>query len=218
MEMSTLVEKTIMGGLYLVVNPALELNILLEKLKSALSGGIDVIQIWNNFPKESNRLFIVEEISRLCKPYSIPILINEDWTLLLKTNDIDGIHFDCLPDDLQSIRKIIGRPIITGITCSDDLEIISLANKNGLDYISFCSMYPSSSAASCNIVLPETVLKACKLTKLPIFISGGMTPDNTTLLKKKIPFDGVAVISGILNTENPKQKVKAYQNALKIKN
>lgn len=216
--MSRLVKKIIKGGLYLVVNPALELKVLLEKLKSALSGGIDVIQIWDNFPEQSNRLLIVEEISKRCKPYSIPILINEDWTLLLKTKNLDGVHFDRLPNDLQSIRNVIGRPVITGVTCSGDMEIVHLANENGIDYISFCSMFPSSSAGNCTIVLPEKVIQASKLTKLPIFISGGMTPENTALLKKKIPFDGVAAISGILSTENPKLEAKAYQNALNIKN
>lgn len=216
--MSEMIQKTIKRGLYLVVDPALELNMLLEKLKSALSGGIQVLQIWNNFRKESDRLFIVEKISRLCKPYSIPVLINEDWSLLLQTKDIDGVHFDCLPDDLQSIRDVIGRPIITGVTCSGNLDIVSLANKNGLDYISFCSMFPSSSAGSCSLVPPETVLQAGKLTRLPIFISGGMTPENTASLKKEIPFDGVAAISGILNAANPRQEVEAYQIALKTKN
>ncbi|RYE37482.1 thiamine phosphate synthase [Pedobacter sp.] len=210
-------KKTIKGGLYLVVNPALNEDILLEKVQAALSGRIDIVQIWNNWPMEGKKVDIIEAIARLCKPYSIPVLINEEWPLLLKTKDLHGVHFDRLPDELASIRKIVGRPILTGLTCTGDLKTVQLANKNQIDYISFCSMFPSASAGSCSIVLPETVQRASTLTNLPIFISGGITPENTALLKKKIPFSGVAVISGILSSENPKMEAEAYQLALNTK-
>lgn len=212
------IKKTVSGGLYLVVDPAIELDILLEKLQSALTGGIDVIQIWNNWPEESNKLLLIEEIARLCSPYSIPILINEDWTLLLETASIDGIHFDHLPDDLDSIRDSIGRPFIIGVTCKGSSDLVQLAGKKELDYISFCSMFPSNSAGNCTIVMPETVERASKITDIPIFISGGMTPENTAFLRSRMPFDGVAVISGILSAKDPGLESKAYQHALNTKN
>ncbi len=41
---------TIPGGLYLVLNPALDPATLLNKLAQALEGGVTVLQIWNNWP------------------------------------------------------------------------------------------------------------------------------------------------------------------------
>jgi thiamine-phosphate pyrophosphorylase len=52
------------------------------------------------------------------------------------------------------------------------------------------------------------------MTDLPIFVAGGISPQNIIKLKKETPFNGVAVISGILNAVNPQQKVKEYKDAL----
>ena len=79
-----------------------------------------------------------------------------------------------------------------------------------------CAMFPSPSAGSCDIVMPQTVKQARGMTGMPIFVSGGITPENIQLLKKETPFDGVAVISGILSAAHPQQKVKEYKDALGI--
>ena len=205
---------TIEGGVYLVVDPALERETLLKSIKSALAGGINIVQIWNNWPAQVDKLLLIRDIARLCAPYSIPILINEDWKLLLETDYLAGVHFDQLTDDLLDIRQAVGRKIIIGVTCSGHLDTVHSANQYNLDYISFCAMFPSSSVGSCNIVLPETVQQAKAITNIPLFISGGMTPENTAMLKLKIPFDGVAVISGILVASNPEKEAKAFQLAL----
>lgn len=210
-------KKEINGGLYLVIDPSVPLDALLKKLSSAISSGIDLLQIWNNWPPGLNKLRFIKEISDLAVPFQIPLLINQEWTLLEQTPDLQGVHFDRFPDDLTTIRKKIGREIIIGLTCSGDLETVKRAHENRLDYISFCSMFPSGSAGSCEIVLPETVGKAREMTGLPFFISGGITPENAASLRAQIPFNGVAVISGILNADDPAARTKQYRNSLSIK-
>ncbi|RZK16277.1 MAG: thiamine phosphate synthase [Pedobacter sp.] len=205
------------GGLYLVIDPSMALDVLLKKLSSAISSGIDVLQIWNNWPVGIDKVSFIKKIAELASPRQIPLLINQEWALLEQTTDLHGVHFDHYPSDLSIIKKKIGREIIIGVTCSGDLKTVALAHKNQLDYISFCSMFPSRSAGSCEIVLPETVKQARELTNLPFFISGGITPENARALKVQIPFNGVAVISGILNAENPGESTKQYQKALSIK-
>src|SRR5690625_5325503 len=74
----------------------------------------------------------------LARPYGSPVLINEEWELL-KTTDLDGVHFDKVPADIGKIREALHRDFILGITCSNDLEIIRWANQKRADYISFCS-------------------------------------------------------------------------------
>ncbi|MBW4889381.1 thiamine phosphate synthase [Mucilaginibacter sp. HMF5004] len=207
-------KKAITGGVYLVLDPGMDRPILLDKLKAALQGGLQVIQIWNNWPEQADKLSLISDISRLCKQFKIPLLINEDWTLLKHKLDLNGVHFDNIPANIEQIKAEVGRPFIMGITCSDSLAKVEWAHHNRLDYISFCSMFPSPSAGSCDIVMPETVRQARKLTDIPIFISGGITPENTKQLKSEIPFNGVAVISGVLSAEYPDEKVKLYHDAL----
>jgi len=206
----------ITGGIYLVLNPAIDERILLDKLKSALLGGLHVVQIWNNWLPGADKHALILKIADVCKAYSVPLLINDDWILLRDIPALDGIHFDNIPASLSLIRNAVNRPFLTGITSSENLQTVAWAEDNRLDYISFCSMFPSSSAGICDIVMPATVKRARLLTSMPIFVAGGITPQNIPGLKKLTPFDGIAVISGILSADDPEEKVKEFKNALSI--
>jgi thiamine-phosphate pyrophosphorylase len=194
----------------------METSVLLNKLAAALSGGIQVVQIWNNWPAAIDKHALINRIAQLCAPYQVPLLINEEWALLGQTTQLHGVHFDSIPPGFAAIKAAIGRPFLAGITSSNSTQNALWAHENSLDYISFCSMFPSPSAGTCDIVMPATVRQARALTNLPIFVSGGITPQNIVSLKKETPFDGVAVISGLLSADDPQQKVQEYKDALGI--
>ncbi|WP_311951484.1 thiamine phosphate synthase [Mucilaginibacter terrae] len=206
----------ITGGIYLVLDPARPLPLLLQKLEAALKGEINVVQIWNNWNADTDKLTLIEAIGSLCRQYNVPLFINEEWQLLTETLYLDGVHFDTIPKGYNLIKETVKRPFMAGITCSGDLDTVAWADENQLDYVSFCAMFPSPSAGSCSIVMPAIVKKAHESTLLPIFVSGGITPQNIIALKEKTPFDGVAVISGILSADDPQQQVQTYKDALSI--
>lgn len=158
---------------------------------------------------------MIQPILALAAEYDVPVLVNEEWQLL-KTTALHGVHFDTVPNHFDNIRKEIGRDFICGITCSNDLGVIEWADENRLDYISFCAMFPSPSVDNCPIVRPETVQKAREITSLPLFLSGGITLDNLGTLDN-LDFDGVAVISGILKSDNPGKAASEIQQALNKK-
>lgn len=210
--------KKITGGIYLVLDPSIKRTELLEKLKQSLNGGVDIIQIWNHWPESishSGKVKLIEEILDLTKEYNVPVLMNNDWKLLKKTT-LDGVHFDEIPKDFKQIQADIHREFISGITCSNNLEIIRWADEHEFDYISFCSMFPSKSVDSCEIVRPETVQKAREITDLPLFVSGGITLKNISKLDD-LDFQGIAVISGILSSDSPSKSAFKYKQKLNNK-
>lgn len=199
-----------------MLNPAMENSLLLSRLKQALEGGVQILQIWNNWPASftfAEKKALIKAISNMSSQYKVPLLINEEWELI-KDHGLDGVHFDEIPKDYERIKAEIKRGFIAGITCSNDLKVVEWAEQNQLDYISFCAMFPSSSVDSCEIVQPDTLKKAREITDIPLFVSGGITAENLTSLNE-LDFSGVAVISGILNADEPKNSVLAYTHALK---
>lgn len=208
----------ITGGVYLVLDPTMDKDFLIKKLSAAAEAGLQVVQIWDNWLPGTDKLELIKALAGVCRPYQIPLFINEDWHLLAESPFLDGVHFDQIPADFTVIKHTIGKPFLAGITCSGNLDIVLWADTNGLDYVSFCAMFPSPSAGSCDIVMPATVRQARSITKLPLFVSGGITVQNIAQLKKETSFDGVAVISGILSADDPHQKVKQYNNALSTNN
>jgi len=204
----------ITGGVYLVIDPAMESSLMLSRLEAALKAGINAVQLWNNWLPGADKQAYIAAVSEICRSYRVPLLIDNDWELLIGSPYLDGVHFDALPHDYNEIKRKIARPFLAGITCSGELDVVRWADKNRLDYISFCAMFPSASAGSCTIVMPSLVKAAAELTNMPLFVSGGITPENMLSLRQLTPFDGVAVISGIMSAADPFTKVKLYQNAL----
>jgi thiamine-phosphate pyrophosphorylase len=206
----------ITGGVYLVIDPSMGRSLLLSKLAPALKTGIKAVQIWNNWLSGTNKQSHIAAVSGLCRAYNVPLLIDNDWELLVDSPYLDGVHFDSVPENYLEIKRKVARPFMAGITCSGDLEIVRWADKNEFAYVSFCAMFPSTSAGSCTIVMPSTVREARGITDLPLFVSGGITPENILSLRKLTPFDGVAVISGIMSADDTSLKVRSYQDALNL--
>jgi thiamine-phosphate pyrophosphorylase len=205
-------KKAIQSGVYLVVDPAANRHTLTIKLRQAVKGKIVAVQILDNFNPRQNSAQLIAEITSLCAPENIPVLINNRWELLPDTG-LDGVHFDCVPDDFERIRQRWGEEKIVGITCGNDLSVVRWADQNGLDYISFCSVFPSPTANSCERITFDTIREARKITSLPIFLAGGIKPDNMHLLNG-LNYSGVAVVSGVMNADNPLDELRRYNEKL----
>ncbi|MGO3181475.1 MAG: thiamine phosphate synthase [Aequorivita sp.] len=207
--------KAIKAGIYLVIDPSLEESVLMEKLQTILPRKIAAVQIWDNFKPDRDIVEIIDKIYFLFAQHQIPVLINNQWELL-KEIELDGVHFDAIPSNFNEIRKEIKKDLIFGLTCENDLADVKWAAEEGIDYISFCSMFPSSSAGDCEIVAHETVKEASRIFKNPLFLAGGIYPKNIKELDG-LEYDGIAVISGIMNSENPDRAIDEYLENINFK-
>ncbi len=209
---------TKLKGVYLVIDPTRNWEQLMAQLTSALQGGLNIVQVWDHWENsitQQQKLQFLQQITVICQPFDVPVLMHHAWHLALSAN-LDGVHFDEIPDDFPAIQqKLKGK--LVGITVGNAPEKIQWADEQQLSYISFCAVFPSSSVTSCELVSPQSIAAARNFTNLPIFLSGGIQPDNVHQLKG-LDFDGVAIISGILDAENPAAAVIHYINELqKIK-
>lgn len=205
--------RKISGGIYLVLDPSMPEGDLLEKLTSVIEGnGIAAVQLWDNFPASADKINLVNTICRICHSKEVPVFVNNRWHLL-ESSLADGVHFDEIPENLEEIRHSLNRSFQLGITCNNDLSVIKWADENNFDYVSFCSIFPSSTSNSCELVDFEVIRTARKLTSIPIFLSGGIRPENIDRLRG-LEFDGVAVVSGIMSSDDPAGATKDYYKVL----
>lgn len=209
-------KKKITGGIYLVLDPAMDTSELFSKLQQAITGGLGTIQIWDHWQAGANKKAIISQIKELAHERQIPVLINNNWELLEEC-DLDGIHLDQPASDLEARKAALGRECLVGLTCGNELERVEWAIANKLDYISFCSMFPSASAGACELVSPYTVKKARQMTSMPLFVAGGISLQNIDQLKPT-GMDGVAVISSVLKAENPAEVVANFREKLEKNN
>lgn len=207
-------KKSIESGIYVVLDPSMDEHVLLDKLQIILTKNIVAIQIWDNFKKGQDSISLIRKINLLCEQHQTPVLINNRWQVL-KFIDLDGIHFDTIPSNLDEITKEINKEILLGLTCGNDLEDVKWAANNNIDYISFCSMFPSLTANDCEIIPHDIVKQAALIFEKPVFLAGGIDPKNLKQLEE-LKYDGIAVISGIINTEYPDKAIDGYRENLKL--
>lgn len=211
--MEIMKRQTIQSGIYLIIDPSMEEEILFAKLNLIVKEKIATIQVWDNFKKEQNIEEFLLKVYEKASANNIPIIINNRWELL-KQSPLDGIHFDEIPENFNDIKKEINCDFIAGITCNNDLSIIEYAEKHQFDYISFCSMFPSQTVNSCELVDFETVQKAKNIFSGKIFLAGGINLNNIENLSQ-LNYDGIAVVSGIMSAENPSENIKMYHQKIK---
>ena len=199
-------KKKIESGVYLVVDPSYGEDRVLEVARESMEGGLDVLQLWASWKDDSKAVDLGKKLAKLANQYSVPFVVNNDLEVALKIG-ADGVHIDGTEPSPSLIRNIMGDDSIVGVTCSTNMEKVLWADREKVDYISFCSMYPSSSVNECDIVPMRMVSEARRKLSIPIFASGGI---NLTNAHEVIDAggDGVAAISTIMTSKDPKLTTK----------
>lgn len=204
-------KKIISGGVYVIVDPGMKLKTILKQLEAIRDENIAAVQVWDNPAVEKIDENLVRNIIRLFGPGKTPVLINNKWELMSEM-ELDGVHFDVIPETFNKISQEIGRGFLKGVTVHNDLKVIQQAEQLNFDYVSFCSMFPSQTSNSCEIVQLKTVQRCREMTDMPIFLAGGITPQNIHLLNN-LSFQGIAVVSAVMKANDPKKVLQEY-NAL----
>ncbi|WP_262149052.1 thiamine phosphate synthase [Chryseobacterium foetidum] len=207
------INTTIDSGIYLIIDPSMDEKILLSKLNLIVKEKIAAIQIWDNFKDNQNIEELLLKIYEKTSLNNIPLIINNRWEYL-KQMPLNGIHFDEIPENFKSIKKEINRDFIIGITCNNKLSTVKYAEDHHFDYVSFCSMFPSTTANSCELVNFETVQQSKSIFSGKIFLAGGIDLNNIKNLNQ-LNYDGIAVVSGIMSSENPSETIKDYHQKIK---
>ena len=196
-------KKKIESGVYLVVDPSYGQEKVLDVARKSMEGGLDVLQLWASWKDDSSAIDLGKKLVLLANEYSVPFVVNNDLDVALRIG-ADGVHIDGTEPSPSTIRKRMGDDCIVGVTCSTNMDKVLWTARENVDYISFCSMYPSSSVNECDIVPMRMVSEARKKISVPIFASGGI---NLTNAHEVIDAggDGVAAISTIMTSSDPKQ-------------
>ena len=199
------------NGLYLVVSPILPPKDLLSVTEKALNGGVDLLQL-STGTKISDKRYLAGELADLTRAHEIPFIINNDLQLAKKVN-ADGLHFDVYEIAPGEVRKTLGKECLVGYTVNVDMQKIQWAEKEGADYVSFCSIFSKCTTAQCPLVSLETMRSARPLTSLSIFAAGGINLSNVHLVLEA-EADGIAVTSALLKTKDPEQTARAFKELI----
>jgi thiamine-phosphate pyrophosphorylase len=197
-------------SLYLVTEESIAIEELTKIIAQSVSGGVSIVQLRE---KNNSSLSFYEKASalkQLLNELSIPLIINDRVDIALAVG-ADGIHIgqDDLP--LPVVKKMVPEDMIVGVSVST-LEEALEAERNGADYIGVGSVFPTKTKQDATLMALEDLGEICRGVSIPAVAIGGITADNMSALSNS-GLSGTAVVSAIMNADNPKT---ASESLLKI--
>ncbi|QXM07364.1 thiamine phosphate synthase [Crassaminicella indica] len=199
--------------IYLVTDDAkMDFDTLYHKVEMALDGGVKLLQLREK--KSSSREFYNNALKMkyLCKKYDIPLIIN-DRVDIAQAVDADGVHLGQSDLPLTVARKILGPEKIIGISART-VEDAMLAEKNNADYLGVGAVFPTSTKNDAKVISEKVFHDIQAKVSIPIVTIGGITLNNaSTLINRGV--NCIAVVSAILNQDNPKEAAIYLNNLFK---
>ncbi len=191
-----------LSGIYFITSDSFGYSHI-DLAKIVLDAGIRIIQFRDKKMCTADLILICKEIKELCETYNAILIVNDRVDIALAC-DADGVHLgkkDMPPNIARSIFDgIIGYSAKT----LDDLNIFG----DFVDYFGVGPVFPTSTKRDAGKVLGVEGLKRFKkATSKPIVAIGGINKNNIVdVLKTGV--DGIAVISAIANSKDPKSSAK----------
>lgn len=199
-------EVMMMHGLYLITDHHQR---LLERVTSALCGGVACLQYRNKLKDRAERFDEARELQRLCSGRGIPFIVNDDLVLAAELR-ADGVHLGQEDGTVAEARRVLGPDAIIGVSTHSVEEAVR-AEADGADYIGFGAMYPTGSKDVQYLPGPGSLAEVRKRVRIPLVAIGGINRDNAPAVIDA-GADAVAVISAVLS--NPEPGLAAAELAL----
>jgi len=150
---------------------------LLLAVEEALRAGLALLQYRNKRADWKRRCVEAAQLSRLCRQYETPLLINDDVALCLEVG-ADGVHLGQTDSKLLEARQRLGDSAIIGITCHSDVSLAQRAEAAGADYVAFGRFFPSLTKPHAPPASIKVLQQAKTLLAIPIVAIGGINTEN----------------------------------------
>ena len=186
-----------LAGLYAITPDEPGTEILVRKVRQALSGGATVLQYRNKTAGPELRLEQGRALAALCRAADAAFLVNDDLELALKL-DADGAHLGADDGDLAEARRRLGPNKLLGASCYNRMELAEAAAQAGADYLAFGSVFSSGTKPGA-VRAPLAIFAAARRSfALPLVAIGGITLQNAAQVFAA-GADAVAVISALFD-------------------
>jgi thiamine-phosphate pyrophosphorylase len=185
---------------------------LMQIAESALTGGVDIIQMREKQKSREELLSLGRKLSALCRKRKKTFIVNDD-PLLAAELEADGVHMG--QEDLQNcpvdeVRRIIGGGCILGIS-THSLAQFRQANEMDADYLAFGPIFPTR--AKDYFIGMGDIGEVLRMATKPVFFIGGVNTANLHLLLNE-GATNVALIRDLMQTEDIESRAEWYKTQL----
>lgn len=186
----------------------------LKTIEEACKGGITLLQLREKSGSGRDYLALAQEVKAITDRYDVPLIIDDRVDVALAC-DAAGVHVGQTDLPVWAARKLMGPDKIVGATAKTVPQALE-AFRQGADYLGVGAMFPTTTKVTTVLTKPETLTEIRKTVPIPVCAIGGLNRGNMDILKGTLA-DGIAVVSAIMKSENPKetaQELKQHMQEL----
>jgi len=184
----------------------------LEVLEELLQAGVRLLQLREKDLSAAELLPLARELRSLTRNYGCKLLINDRVDVALAI-DADGVHLGGHSLPAAVARRVLGPNKLIGVSTHSSSEI-SIATKQGADFVTFGPIYytPSKAAYGDPVGLDQ-LRQVCTESKIPVYALGGIKLDNAAQINATRAH-GIAMISALLAAESPAESYRQFSELL----
>jgi thiamine-phosphate pyrophosphorylase len=184
---------------------------LADFVAACIAGGVDIVQLREKGLEAGPLLERAHLVRGVCHEAGVPFILNDRPDLALEAG-ADGVHVGQDDAPVSLARRILGPDVIVGLSThgADDL-----AGASGAD-VSYLSAGPVE-ATPTKPGRPGTGLDYLRLAtaeaKVPVFVTGGVTPERVPVLAEAGARHFV-VVRYLTGAENPSAAAQSLRRAI----
>ncbi|NJK34035.1 MAG: thiamine phosphate synthase [Oscillatoriales cyanobacterium SM2_2_1] len=195
--------------LYLVTMPVPN---LLAVVRSALEGGVDLVQYREKEGIDRDRLALAEALRGLCAEFGVLFLVNDRIDLALAV-DADGVHLGQQDLPVAIARQLLGHDKLIGLSTTNPDEL-SAAMATDVDYVGVGPVYATPTKPGKSAAGFEYVRYAAAQCDRPFFAIGGVDLENVAAIREA-GAQRVAVVRALMAADDPQRSPKPFAVAFR---
>ena len=186
---------------------------LTEIIVKAIEGGVGTIQLREKDLSTKDLYILAKDLRKITKELDVNLIINDRVDIALAI-DADGIHLGWQSLNIGEVRRIAGQKKLIGFS-AHNLEEAKKAKIEGADYVTISPIFDTPNKDYFIKPLGVREIKRIKeQVNIPVIALGGVNENNVKEVLEN-GADGIAVISALLLSKNPKQTASRLSGEIK---
>ena len=145
-----------------------------------IAGGVDVVQLRDKELEAKPLLARARVVAAVCRELGVPFVLNDRPDLALEVG-ADGVHVGQEDAPVSLARRILGPDSIVGLSTHSDADL-EAARAEDVNYISAGPVEATPTKPGRQGTGIGYVTRASARSSVPVFVTGGVTPERIPTL------------------------------------
>jgi len=201
-------------SLYLVLDPDLcQRHSMIETAREAVAGGATIVQLRHKHASTDERIELGRRLKEALRGSDAAVIMNDDVTAAIESG-VDGLHIGQGDMTPSLARARIGSELILGLSVNTE-GAARLVDPAIVDYVGVGPVFATPTKPDHEKPLGfDGLAKVVAASPVPAVAIGGLKQEHVQRALAA-GADGVAVVSAICGTEDPRQAALALRERIR---